>query len=69
MATIDERATKMNELHARITEARIAIHHALARNDQVPLLPGAQDAHRALVEADRLLNNVVAGLPWRTTTN
>lgn len=71
MATIDERAAKVDELHARITEARVAISKAIACNSRAPCLAGSQDAYRAMTEADRLLNNVVATLPWwsRTTTN
>lgn len=69
MSTRSERDDKVDELHARITEARVAIRKAIACNSRVPCLAGSQDAYRAMVEADRLLNNVVAGLPWRSHTN
>lgn len=68
MASADERTQKLDELHARITEARVAIRKAIACNSRTPCLAGSQDAYRAMVEADRLLNNVVACLPWKQAT-
>lgn len=68
MATIDDRERKLNELHARITEARVAIRKAVATNSHAPCLAGSQQTFALLTEADRLLNNAVATLPWQPQT-
>lgn len=68
MATHSERDTKVDEMHARLTEARVAIMQAIACNSRAPCLAGGQNAYRAMAEAERLLNNVVACLPWGKST-
>lgn len=69
MAQVDDRDVKVDEMHARVTEARVAIRKAIACNSRAPCLAGSQDAFVKLREADRLLNNVTACLPWRTATH
>lgn len=68
MATLNERDLKVDEIHARLTEAMVAINSAIACNSRAPCLAGSQDAYRKMAEAKRLLNNVVAALPWRGST-
>ena len=68
MATLDERDAKIDALHARICAARAEIGRAIAVNSQTPCLTGSQDVWRQLTEADRILNNVSASLPWRQST-
>jgi hypothetical protein len=69
MATQEETAATVDAIHARLVDARVAIRAAIAANQTAPRLPGSAGFHRAMAEADRLLNNVVATLPWTRGTN
>ncbi len=68
MATLDERDLKVDDLHARIISAQVEIRKAIALNSRAPCLAGSQELFRLLTEADRLLNNATASLPWRRST-
>jgi hypothetical protein len=68
MASRDERSEKVDALHARICSARVELRQALALNSRLPSLAGCQELYRALTEADRILNNATANLPWPKST-
>jgi len=67
MDLLDGHNLKIDEMHARITEARVAIRRAIACNSRTPCLAGSQDAFTKLTETDRLLRDIAACLPWRST--